>query len=285
MNPIIAIVLAALCGASFIQESIDLAKSNNLWKPVEKEEDSIFYGMSEDEIKAFLNAEIVPSYRSHQQTTLEADTVFDARTQWPSCANKIRNQGNCGSCWAHAAVEMVEWRNCIEHSISKSLSIQQLVSCDKTDSGCDGGLSSYALKYIATNGIVEESLYPYTGTNSACKIPSGSKTYVSSNSIVDEDTYESIESLRKEIFNNGPITVGFMVYKDFMSYSSGIYVKSSSTYEGGHAVLCVGYGTLNGVNYWIAQNSWGPSWGEKGHFRIKVGQCEFEDHYAWAKVQ
>ena len=52
---------------------------------------------------------------------------------------------------------------------------------------------------------------------------------------------------------------------------------------GGHAVVIVGWGVENGINYWIAQNSWGPNWGENGYFRIQFGQCGFDSN-AYAGV-
>ena len=76
---------------------------------------------------------------------------------------------------------------------------------------------------------------------------------------------------------------GFQVYKDFFSYKSGIYKKTSPfwDYAGGHAVKIIGWGNEAGTNYWIAANSWGPKWGENGFFKIAFGQCGFDsDVYA-----
>ncbi|MCQ2820368.1 MAG: hypothetical protein MJ252_24135 [archaeon] len=66
-----------------------------------------------------------------------------------------------------------------------------------------------------------------------------------------------------------------------MSYKSGIYQHVSGSYQGGHAVVFIGYGTEDGVDYWICQNSWGPDWGESGYFRIKMGECSI-DINSWA---
>jgi cathepsin B len=65
-----------------------------------------------------------------------------------------------------------------------------------------------------------------------------------------------------------------------MTYKSGIYVRTSTEAEGGHAVKIVGWGVENGVNYWKVANSWGPAWGENGYFRIKMDQCGFEQGVA-----
>jgi cathepsin B len=66
------------------------------------------------------------------------------------------------------------------------------------------------------------------------------------------------------------------VYGDFYNYKSGIYTLTSGMYYGAHAVKVIGWGSSNGVNYWIAQNSWGTSWGESGFFRIAFGQVQFD---------
>jgi len=79
-----------------------------------------------------------------------------------------------------------------------------------------------------------------------------------------------VASIKMEIMANGPVETGFTVYSDFMNYKSGIYTKGWFVYPvGGHAVKIVGWGVENGVHYWSVANSWGPSWGEKGFFRIK----------------
>ena len=78
-----------------------------------------------------------------------------------------------------------------------------------------------------------------------------------------------------------PVETGFNVYADFMSYKGGIYVHESGSLQGGHAVVILGFGTEDDVNYWICQNSWGPNWGENGYFRIKMGECGIDsDCYA-----
>jgi cathepsin B len=63
----------------------------------------------------------------------------------------------------------------------------------------------------------------------------------------------------------------FDVYQDFMSYASGVYSHVSGGLAGGHAIKILGYGSENGTDYWLCANSWGPKWGLKGFFKIKVG--------------
>lgn len=80
-------------------------------------------------------------------------------------------------------------------------------------------------------------------------------------------------AIQEELYNNGPINVGFKVYKDFLAYKNGIYVQTSNELLGGHAVKIVGWGKEGDVSYWIVQNSWSVKWGEEGFFKIKFGEC------------
>jgi len=82
--------------------------------------------------------------------------------------------------------------------------------------------------------------------------------------------------IKAEIFANGPMETGFDVYEDFFSYSTGVYQHTSGGYAGGHAVKMLGWGTENGVDYWLCANSWNTSWGMQGFFKIKQGDCNVD---------
>lgn len=207
---------------------------------------------------------------------------FDSRTQWPNCIHEIRNQQQCGSCWAFAASEVLSDRFCIasQGAINVVLSPQDMVSCDKSNMGCNGGYLDRSWNYLVNTGIVSDECYPYTsgsGITGTCQTSAGScvnksvpfKKYRASNSI----TYTTVQDIKTDLLTNGPIETGFLVYQDFMSYKGGIYKKTSNTLLGGHAVKVVGWGKENNVDYWIVANSWGTGWGENGHFRIAIGNC------------
>ena len=83
---------------------------------------------------------------------------------------------------------------------------------------------------------------------------------------------------------NGPVETGFLVYEDFIAYSSGIYKYTEGSLLGGHAVKVLGWGTENGIEYWIAANSWGEKWGENGFFKIQKGECGFEREFITGTV-
>lgn len=207
---------------------------------------------------------------------------FDARTQWPGCVHAIRNQQQCGSCWAFGATEALSDRFCVSKNVQVILSPEDLVSCDDSNDGCQGGQLQSAWQYMANPGVVADSCFPYTaggGSAPPCseKCSSGQVYKVQGSTI---HTYTDEQSIQTAIMNGGPVEASFSVYQDFMSYSSGVYQHKSGSLLGGHAVKIVGWGNSNGTPYWIIANSWGTSWGLNGYFWMLrgVNECGIEDN-------
>lgn len=85
--------------------------------------------------------------------------------------------------------------------------------------------------------------------------------------------YDNPDAIKMAVINDGPIETGFTVYADFMTYKSGVYKHTTGKELGGHAVKIIGWGVENGEEYWLVANSWGPTWGIDGYFKIAFGQC------------
>lgn len=210
----------------------------------------------------------------------EIPSSFDSRTQWKGLIHPIRNQQQCGSCWAFAASEALSDRFAIAtKKASPVLSPEDMVSCDKTDMGCQGGRLQNAWNYLKHTGIVTDSCFPYTagkGTAPACI--SKCKDSESFTRYKSTDAYQlhGVENIQKEIMTSGPVEASFKVYSDFMKYKSGVYHKAwwHIIPEGGHAVKMIGWGEDNGEAYWLIANSWDTTWGEDGFFRIRRGTNE-----------
>jgi len=220
-----------------------------------------------------------------------ADDNYDPRKgDKAHCYTPIRDQAHCGSCWAFATATVLSDRYCLFANTSVILSPQDLVSCDTVlNKGCDGGNPVAAWEYCSLKGIVSDECYPYVsgnGTTGTCEIKNGNcvtnavyKKYKSGQPKIVRDR-ETIKTTLKQ----GPVEAAMMVYDDFPSYKDGVYVKTSSTLLGGHAVRMIGYGydAKTSLNYWIVANSWGKGWGQEGYFYIKMGECSIDSACTYA---
>ena len=203
---------------------------------------------------------------------LKLPSSFDARTAWPGCVGAIRDQGQCGSCWAFGAAETLSDRFCIVYDTKVVLSPQYLVDCDDYDDGCSGGYLDNAWYFLTEYGVPNDTCVPYVADEQYCgdTCANGKSLYL----YYAKDVYEFTDpaSIQAEVLSNGPIEVAFDVYTDFFYYSSGIYTYTWGSYEGGHAVKLIGWGLSGNTNYWICANSWGTSFGVNGYFYIAFGQ-------------
>jgi len=208
---------------------------------------------------------------------------FDTRTKWPSCIHAVRDQGHCGGCWAFAATEVLSDRFCIasKGSMDVILSPEDLMSCDVTKYtlGCNGGVPEYAWKYLETTGITTEACVPYIGNKteacpSSCNGTSTFRKYkaaLGSTRLLNGGG--SVGAVQQDMYAHGPVQTSMSVYQDFFAYKSGIYRHTpTAKFLGKHSVKFVGYGvSADGIAYWDVANSWGPTWGNKGYFRIARG--------------
>jgi len=248
-----------------------------------------FDGMTFDDAKVVLGAHL-SHIDNHLNETVGEDhfrladddvpAEFDSREQWKGLIHPIRDQAQCGSCWAFSASEVLSDRVAItKNAPSPVLSAEDMVSCDKGDHGCNGGMLPHAWTYLTSTGLVTDTCMPYKAGGG--RVPKCTTTCSDQESFTRTKAQNSYaikgpKHMQKEIVQHGPIQVGFMVYRSFMTYKSGVYhkLKKEKSPEGGHAVKIVGYGTDNGVKYWTVANSWNTDWGEDGFFRIKRGHDE-----------
>ncbi len=191
------------------------------------------------------------------------------------CDHEVRNQGNCGSCWAFAAAGMLTDRCCIHSKDQGPLSAQELVSCEKSSYGCHGGFMGSPITYIQRhNGLVPESCDPYQAKDLTCPSKCVDGKDWQSSHICKCNNPQSCSSTNsmKSCLSSGPVTYSFRVYKSFFSYRSGIYHCDNSGSIGGHAVLAMGYGDEPEC-YLLTKNSWSTVWGDKGYFKMGCKTC------------
>lgn len=188
----------------------------------------------------------------------------------------VKDQGHCGSCWTFSTVGCLEAHTLIKYGSTDYYAEQQLVDCaqDFDNHGCNGGLPSHAFEYIQhAGGISTEKSYPYYAEDRECTVdPKTFALKVSGGSVNITEGDE--EELKAALFGHGPVSIAFQVVDGFRDYSTGVYTSDTcknGTMDVNHAVLAVGYGTENGVDYWIVKNSWGAKWGDQGFFKIQRG--------------
>jgi len=182
----------------------------------------------------------------------------------------IKDQGQCGSCWAFSTVAFLESQTLIKNGKGQTFSEQQLVDCDRdADAGCNGGLMQTAFQYIEEKGIESDAKYPYKARDQTCKYDTGSVVAKVGNVQCYEDN--TVEDTKQYLNSVGPLAIAVDA-TDFQSYDSGIL--KCNAYSLDHGVLLVGYGTEDGQDYWIVKNSWGKNWGESGFVRVSTTQGE-----------
>nr|QOV03088.1 cathepsin B3 [Dysdercus peruvianus] len=312
------LLLGAANAATFHQESLrSIAEKVNSLQTTWQAKTDLPASLTASSFKRLLGAK-----RSLHKTLMEVEepltTVseipeeFDARKQWPNCLTigHIRDQGNCGSCWAVAASATFSDRLCIasKGKFVLPLSDQELLTCcSSCGDGCDGGYPKAAWDYFKNHGIVTGGGYnssvgcqPYSVeacehhtsgsrpscdstpdlgtpdcvnhcTNSKYTIPFGSDHHKVSKSYY---VSSKVSAIQQEILAHGPVEAAFDVYADFPTYKSGVYHQTSGSYLGGHAVRVIGWGTENNTPYWLIANSWNNDWGDNGLFKIRRGNDE-----------
>jgi len=286
-------------------------KVNKMQKQWRAGYNNYFKGMDLEVIRKMMGTRMnhIPAPEVSPNVLAAPPAAFDSRTQWPKCTSisHIRDQGNCGSCWAVSAAEVSTDRTCIHGNAAfdNQLSAEQIMSCCQAcGQGCNGGYPISAMEYWQTTGVVTGGDYdsmqgclPYEVKPCGAAGCSGQEAQTPACNQVCESGYTKpfdsdkhmasshyyvkggVTGIQTEIQANGPVEAAFNVYEDFMNYKSGVYKHTTGEYLGGHAVKIIGWGMEGVTPYWMVANSWNTSWGMNGWFMIErgVNECGIED--------
>jgi len=226
----------------------------------------------------------IPVHKSEKNLTTSS---LDWRTM--NAVTPVKDQGNCGSCWAFSAVQTVESaylrKNTSTDANNFLLSEQEVVSCDKTDAGCNGGDLPSAFEFIEWSGLTTEQNYPYTsgdtGRSGSCMGFSPLEgTQPTSYKYGTPGCYNSCNNqdegnLATTMEEVGPIGICVNAAK-WQNYNGGVMSKrscGSHKYNHlDHCVQAVGFESIDtGSGYWIVKNSWTSDWGEDGYIYLAYG--------------
>jgi len=233
-----------------------------------------FSDLTNDEFALYLGA-VASSDSQDSDVSLPFAPAADVDWRPKGAVTPVKNQGQCGSCWAFSTTGALEgYMVCVKKTAIVGLSEQQLVDCAKPgNSGCNGGMPERALAWLGKNGgPCSGTDYPYTARDGTCK--KGCKPVFS---ITGQSTAKGEDNLVK-LLNVQPVSVAIDASSAFSSYKSGVFSGPCSSSSINHAVLAVGYTD----QYWIVKNSWGGSWGTQGYINMARGKnvCNINSYLA-----
>lgn len=178
----------------------------------------------------------------------------------------VKNQKECGGCWAFSTTGAVEGVSAIMNNRLVNISEQELIDCSKENHGCEGGIMDKAFQFVINNGLCSEDSYSFTARDGLCH-------KWMCDSVVSISDYRDVEPNNEKALqyavSKQPVSVAIQAnLTSFRFYKRGVYQDSNCGTQLDHGVLIVGYGEENGNPYWIVKNSWSTEWGEDGYIKI-----------------
>ncbi|XP_040982166.1 cathepsin S-like isoform X3 [Aquila chrysaetos chrysaetos] len=216
--------------------------------------------MTSEEVVALLTGlNVAPQPNRTSTYRLQPGSKVPDTVDWreKGCVTDVKYQGACGSCWAFSAVGALEAQVKLKTGKLVSLSAQNLVDCTRSygNKGCGGGWKTKAFQYIIDNqGIDSDASYPYTAQDGVCRYNLTARAATCSMYV--ELPHGNEATLKDAVANVGPVSVSIDASQPtFFLYKSGVYHDPNCSQVVNHAVLIIGYGSLDGEDYWLVKNS------------------------------
>ena len=197
--------------------------------------------------------------------------AFDWRERSSILTEEVRDQGSCGSCYAHSTLQVIEAQLAIQYNKSVKLSVQEIIECagDHGTNGCKSGSIEGVFSYINAQGISLDEDYPQTEVTKSCN-----KNPKRLNITIEKYKYyynENEDHVKAALYSFGPLLGSYECsHETFFRYSNGLFYEPDciNSLKPDHASIIIGYGSENGVDFWTIKNSYGAAWGENGYIRI-----------------
>nr|XP_045606835.1 digestive cysteine proteinase 2-like [Procambarus clarkii] len=222
-------------------------------------------------MKGYNGAQKRSSVAQHVSRDEGVPQATDVDWRQKGAVTQVKNQEQCGSCWAFSATGSLEGQHFLKTGTLVSLSEQNLVDCsgDFGNFGCGGGLMDNAFDYIKKNeGVDTEASYPYEAKDGVCRF---SKDNIGATCTGYVDIQEGNETnLMTAVRDVGPVSVGIDAsHQTFQFYDKGVYFEPDCSERVlDHGVLAVGYGSQDSLDFWLVKNSWGTDWGTAGYINM-----------------
>ena len=236
-----------------------------------------FSDLTAAEFKAYHNSD--KFYANAKQTNIFRGSLPKAGEQidWRQhgAVTAVKNQGQCGSCWAFSTTGNIEGQWKLAGHPLVSLSEQELVSCDTIDQGCNGGLMDNAFNWLVKDkqgAIDTEASYPYVSGSGHAPRCDLNNRQVGATIEGHQDIAKNEVEMATYLYTHGPLAIGVDA-TSWQTYTGGIMTNCISQ-QLDHGVLAVGFDNNNNPPYWIIKNSWAANWGEEGYIRVEKGRDE-----------
>ena len=237
------VALMAVCvfGATLINDVSMITKVNTnpnaTWRA---KAHSKFQGKTLEEMRQLLgtyvpmNATVHIPRASRRNSFKSVPKSFDLREAFPKCSTiqQIRNQESCGSCWAFSGAAVLSDRFCVgsKGAVNVELSPEYILECDSSNYGCNGGYLNTEWNFLASTGTTSDKCVPYTSGEGVvgscptkCKDGSAIQLYKADAKTIQLFDPSDLAAVQNDILTFGSVQMGFLVYQDFFTYSSGVY--------------------------------------------------------------